>query len=153
MSSQLIQGFTVIDFYLFHISVFLQCMSIWIISDKKTDFLYMMHPLDFPNSSMMYDLDCRPLQSKKETSAFHDLFSPDLLPNKLHLLLKGKQMGKTRISSSLNRIFLTATIALAFLEITFGEDPLWSNGQDPQLPNGKSVVRIRCSANAFELLI
>ena len=82
---------------------------------------------------------------------FTIFFSPDLLPNKLHLLQKGKQMGKTRISSSLNRIFLIATIALAFLEITFIEDPLWSNGQDARLTNGRSVVRIRCSANAFEL--
>ena len=31
------------------------------------------------------------------------------------------------------------------------EDPLWSTGQDTRLPNGTSAVRIRCSANAFEL--
>ena len=31
------------------------------------------------------------------------------------------------------------------------EDPLWSTGQEVRLPNGRSTVRIRCSANAFEL--
>ena len=30
------------------------------------------------------------------------------------------------------------------------EDPLWSSGHDIRLPNGKAVVRIRGSANAFE---
>ena len=31
------------------------------------------------------------------------------------------------------------------------EDPLWSTGQGTRLPNGRSTVRIWCSANAFEL--
>ena len=30
------------------------------------------------------------------------------------------------------------------------EDPLWSSGHDTCLPNGRAVVRIRGSANAFE---
>ena len=30
------------------------------------------------------------------------------------------------------------------------EDPLWSSGHDTRLPNGRAVVRIRGSANAFE---
>ena len=30
------------------------------------------------------------------------------------------------------------------------EDPLWSSGQDTRLPNGRTRVRIRGSANAFE---
>ena len=30
------------------------------------------------------------------------------------------------------------------------EDPLWSSGHDTRLPNGRAVVRIRSSANAFE---
>ena len=32
----------------------------------------------------------------------------------------------------------------------FEEDPLWSSGHDTRIPNGKAVVRIRGSANAFE---
>ena len=43
-----------------------------------------------------------------------------------------------------------------FLLLTFierREDPLWSTGQDARLPNGRSVVRNRSLANAFEVMI
>ena len=30
------------------------------------------------------------------------------------------------------------------------EDPLWSSGHDTRLPNGKAVVQIRGSTNAYE---
>ena len=40
--------------------------------------------------------------------------------------------------------------AAAPAKLLIKEDPLWSSGHDTRQPNGKSVVRIRGSANAFE---
>ena len=69
---------------------------------------------------------------------------------KLHdvQILKIDRWGKKILAIQALFHFKSIISSIAILE-----DPLWSTGQDTRLPNGRSVVQIRCSVNAFELTI
>ena len=65
--------------------------------------------------------------------------------------MRGKKCYFSKIRVLLNFLLFPPLEASFQDKINFLRTiPLWSTGQDTCLPNGKAVVQILCSGNAFE---